>query len=209
MITFNYINLNKRTDRKNSIELLFKQTKKIKLLRFNAICNKNTKIGCYNSHIQILENYKNSSENIFIIEDDFCVDDFKLFETKLFNIIQSKIKFDVLLFGGNILPNYKIIDTNCAQIYHSQTTTGYCVANHYIDTLLEHYKKGLYKLYTNPENHYHFSIDKYWILLQNKDKWIIIFPLIVYQKESYSDIENKIINYKFLMLDSEKKYLSF
>ena len=54
MIEVNYINLNERNDRKENIEKLFNQSKFIKLNRFNAIKNDNPRIGCYLSHINIL-----------------------------------------------------------------------------------------------------------------------------------------------------------
>ena len=209
MIKVNYINLNERNDRKKNIEKLFNKSKIIKLNRFNAIKNKNPRIGCYLSHIKLLQEAKEKKEKyVCIIEDDFYTDYINIFEVKLNNILSSKELFDVLLFGGNILPNYKEINNDCAQIFHSQTTTGYYVANHYFDKLLNHLKRGMILLMKNPDNFKHFSIDKYWVLLQKYDKWLIIFPLIVYQKEDYSNIENRIVNYKDIMLDSEKKYLS-
>ena len=55
-----------------------------------------------------------------------------------------------------------------------------------------------------PEQRVKYAIDKFWIQLQRKDKWIMIFPLMVYQRESYSDIEKRNTDYKSLMLDANK-----
>ena len=217
-LNINYINLNHRKQRKKHIETLFQNnnvSKNIKLTRFDAIYNKNGPIGCYLSHISLLKKaIQNKEEYHFVIEDDFNCSHMNLFESKLKNILllnkKNEINFDVLLFGGNILPNYKKINNDCAQIFHSQTTIGYCVASHYFETLLNHFKEGLLKLMRQPENIKQYSIDKYWIHLQRRDKWLIIFPLIVYQLENdYSDIEKKNVNYKSLMLDSEKPYLKY
>jgi hypothetical protein len=56
--------------------------------------------------------------------------------------------------------------------------------------------------------HYYFAIDKYWFCLQQCDKWYLIIPLTVIQRESYSDIEKKITNYKNVMTDIDKKWLN-
>ena len=161
MIKINYINLNERSDRKKNIEKLFNKSKLIKLNRFNAIKNENPRIGCYLSHIKILQDAKENKEKyVCIIEDDFYTDYINLFELKLDNILSSKESFDVLLFGGNILPNYKKINNNCAQIFHSQTTTGYYVASHYFDKLLNHFKSGMVLLMKNPNSFKYYSIDK-------------------------------------------------
>lgn len=210
IININYINLYKRTDRKKHIENVFNNSKKINIKRFNAIKNDNGAVGCYLSHIALLKDAINKNEKyVFIIEDDFDCTSIETFETKLESILNNdNINFDVLLFGGNILPNYKKINNDCVQVFHSQTTTGYCVASHYFETLLNHYKEGVINLMKNPESKLQYAIDRFWIHLQQKDKWLIIFPLMVFQKENdYSDIEKKIVNYKNIMLDSEKIFL--
>lgn len=214
ILNINYINLKHRIERKKHIDTLFNNVSKdIKLTKFNAICNKNGAIGCYLSHIALLkQSILNKDQYHFVIEDDFDCLDIKLFESKLKSVLllneKKELNFDVLLFGGNILPNYKIINNDCAQIFHSQTTVGYCVASHYFETLLNHFKEGLLCLMRQPENIKQYAIDKYWIHLQKRDVWLILFPLMVYQLENdYSDIEKKNVNYKKLMLDSEKVYL--
>ena len=81
MIEVNYINLNERNDRKQNIEKLFNQSKFIKLNRFIAIKNKNPRIGCYLSHIKLLQEAKLKKEKyVCIIEDDFYTDYINLFE---------------------------------------------------------------------------------------------------------------------------------
>ena len=50
-----------------------------------------------------------------------------------------------------------------------------------------------------------FAIDKFWIQLQKRDKWFMIVPASVIQREDYSDIEKRNINYNWHMLDIDKK----
>ena len=51
---------------------------------------------------------------------------------------------------------------------------------------------------------YWLSIDKYWFNLQSKDRWYLIIPLTVTQREDYSDIEKRPTNYTPAMLDLDK-----
>jgi hypothetical protein len=57
----------------------------------------------------------------------------------------------------------------------------------------------------DPSNHRLFAIDKYWFNLQKIDKWYLITPLTVTQREDYSDIEKRPTNYTNVMLDLNKE----
>ena len=50
-----------------------------------------------------------------------------------------------------------------------------------------------------------YAIDKFWFVLQAVDKWFLIIPPTVVQREDYSDIEKKRINYQKIMTDLDKK----
>jgi hypothetical protein len=43
--------------------------------------------------------------------------------------------------------------------------------------------------------------------LQEKNLWYLIIPLSVSQKDDYSDIEGRRVNYSGLMLDLDKEWL--
>jgi hypothetical protein len=58
-----------------------------------------------------------------------------------------------------------------------------------------------------PTEQTNFAIDKFWFSLQSADRWYLITPLTVVQREDYSDIEQRNVNYKNLMLDLDKKEL--
>jgi len=81
------------------------------------------------------------------------------------------------------------------------------VKQHYYDILIANMKAGLHLLMKEPANHFHYAIDKYWFQLQMRDKWFLITPLSVVQREDYSDIEHKTTNYSRLMLDLDKPHL--
>ena len=80
------------------------------------------------------------------------------------------------------------------------------VKSHYYDTLIKNYKEGIQHLLKEPEGHKLYAIDKYWFSLQQIDKWFLIIPLTVTQKEDYSDIEKKTINYTKVLIDLDKPW---
>ena len=61
-----------------------------------------------------------------------------------------------------------------------------------------------------PENKSLYAIDMYWKRLQVVHRWYLIIPVTVVQIESYSDVENMVVDYKALMLDYDKRlYLEY
>lgn len=200
-----YINLENRTDRKKLIE---EELKNIGIVyqRFNAIKHEVGAIGCSLSHLEILENaHKNNLDHVLILEDDVKFLDPELFKTQL-NLFFSKHQdnWDVVLFAGNNMPPYSVIDETCIKVKRCQTTTAYLVNGHYISKLMNNVKKGVEKLIKAPERIFNFSIDKYWFILQNTDNWFLITPPSVVQRDGYSDIEKKHVSYESKMLDLNK-----
>jgi len=203
-----YINLESRLDRRNSIETQLKNIGLTNFERFNAIKVMDGRVGCTMSHIKCLEMAKERGYNhLLICEDDTFFLDPKLFKTQLTTFLKNGHKWDVVLFAGNNVPPYELLDETCIAVSHCQTTTCYLVNGHYFDTLLQNMREGLDKLLKEPTNHLNYAIDRYWLNLQKKDSWLLITPLTVIQREDYSDIENKRTDYSNLMLDLDKKQL--
>jgi glycosyl transferase family 25 len=203
-----YINLETRVDRKEHVESQLK-IMNIKADRFNAIKMDNGAIGCSISHLKILENaYKNNYDHVLILEDDILFLKPDLFKANFKKFMETtKNNWDVLLFAGNNVGEYDIVDDFCIKIKKCQTTTGYLVNGHYIKVLMNNVRMGLTQLIHKPLQHTLFAIDKFWFVLQENSKWFLITPLTVVQKEGYSDIEKKDINYSQIMLDLDKKFL--
>lgn len=203
-----YINLEHRKDRKEHVE---NELKKIGLVgqRFNAIKTTNGAIGCSMSHLKLLQDaVKKNLSHIVILEDDITFLDPQLFTQHLDTFLKNhKNEWDVVLFAGNNIPPYSKIDETCIRVLSCQTTTGYMVNGHYIKTLMENIKTGLNNLIANPNEKLYFAIDRFWFSLQRKDRWFLIIPPTVIQREDYSDIEKRNTNYKDLMTDLDKKWL--
>ena len=207
-----FINLDARKDR---LEHVTNQLKSIgldpdgdKVSRFSAIKLQNGRVGCSMSHLKCLQMAKEKRwENVFICEDDITFTKPEVFTeqtNKFFNSDKTK-NWDVCIVAGNNVPPYEQIDDFCIKVSHCQTTTGYIVNEHYYDTLIQNYREGIQKLISNPERHVQFAIDKHWINLQRRDNWYLIIPATVIQLEDYSDIEGRVVNYNWHMLDIDKK----
>ncbi len=200
-----YINLNERLDRKEHVEKQLEQLS-LKGNRFEAIKMSNGAIGCSMSHLKCLQKAKeNNYEQVMIIEDDITFLDPELFKENLTNFLRRHTKWDVLLLGGNNIPPYIEVDSTCIKVTHCQTTTGYIVQRHYYDTIIQNIKAGINYLLKDPNKHFYYAIDKYWINLQKKDKWYLLIPLSVIQMPGYSDIEKRETNYVNMLTTINKK----
>ena len=185
-----YINLENRKDRKELIEKEMSIFHSENVVRFNAIKDDNGHIGCGKSHIEVLKlAIKNDWKNILILEDDaawYNLDKgLSIFE-KLINE-----NYDVILLGGS-----KYIMNENYKLSKAQSATGYLIKNHYYKILLENFEESVNKLITNPV--WYNCIDQGWNKLIEKDNWYGIDPVLLYQRDGYSDIEKHNRNLKRL-----------
>ena len=203
-----YINLEERPDRKDQV---IQELKKIGINnpeRFNAIKCASGAVGCSMSHLKCLLNAKKQNwEHVLIVEDDIAFLNPQLFITNFNKFLNNCKEWDVVLITGNNVPPYQIIDDNYVRITNCQCATGYFVKNTYFDKLIENFQTGIHQFIKDTTKHKLYAIDMYWKRLQVIDKWFLITPLTVVQREGYSDIEKRHTNYIKLMLDLNKPYL--
>jgi len=200
-----YINLDKRTDRLQHVK---EQLSVIKLKgeRFKAIELTNGRLGCTLSHIKCIQLAKERNwDHVFICEDDITFTKPKLFLKQLKKFFKSGLVWDVIIVAGNNLPPHEEYGDFCIKVTHCQTTTGYIVKKDYYDILLQNFREGAIFLMRKEENHLEYAIDKNWTKLQKKDDWFLITPPTVIQRPDYSDIEKKITDYQWHLLDIHKK----
>jgi Glycosyltransferase family 25 (LPS biosynthesis protein) len=205
-----YINLGYRQDRNEHCLAEFQKLgiPESGVERFPAIQTTTGSVGCTMSHIKCIELAKQKGwDQVFICEDDIEFTNPDLFTTQLKKLYDSKIDWNVLVVGGNNAPPFQPINDFCVRVFNIQTTTGYIIKKHYYDTLIGNFKEGLMKLMREPSRHKEFAIDIYWKQLQQRDQWLILIPLTVCQYYDFSDIEGKVVDYKDMMLDLEKKAL--
>ena len=200
-----YINLDSRPDRRAHIDHQLSSVGFKSFQRFKAIKTTNGAIGCTMSHLKCLEDARSQGlSHLLVCEDDTTFLNPALFKTQFNAFLAKNHKWDVVLLAGNNVLPYQQIDDTCIKVSHCQTTTCYLVNGAYFATLIENIRAGLYQLIQNPRNRFSYAIDKYWLRLQKLDNWYLIIPLTVIQKEGYSDIEKRTVNYQGLMTKLNK-----
>jgi len=202
------INLEHRKDRLEHVQSEFKKMG-IDAERINAVKMNNGAVGCTMSHIKCLELAKQRDyEYVFICEDDITFRNPELFKRNLQKFYENDdINWDLLIIGGNNVPPFQQVTEYCARVFYCQITTGYVVKKHYYDTLLKNFRESANGLMREPNNPSTYALDMYWKRLQLQDFWYMITPPTVTQYESYSDIENRNVNYENMMLDMEKPWM--
>ena len=192
-----YINLEHREDRKNQIEGELKKVGFYNYQRFNAIKNKKGYLGCSESHLECLKLARsNNYPNIMILEDDFeFIIDKNEFQTILNHL--STIDYDVFILSYNTDSSNitDIGDKYLKRIKETQTASGYIVNKKYYDKLINNFEEGL-RLLRETDIYHKYAIDQYWKPLQFEDKWFCYKKRVGIQRESYSDIEQVIVNYQ-------------
>jgi GR25 family glycosyltransferase involved in LPS biosynthesis len=208
-----YINLESRNDRRAHVEAQLAALKygmpNLTTERFNAIKNAvHGAIGCSMSHMRCIQIAKERGwDHALVCEDDVQFTNVPLFLTQLSKFMATVPDWDVVLLAGNNIPPFRVVNDACVQISSCQTTTAYVVRSHYYDTLIDNYRAGINKLMRQPTQKLDYAIDRYWFELQRRDRWFLITPLSVVQREDYSDIEHRVTNYGYLMLDLDKQEL--
>jgi len=203
-----YINLEERVDRKVLVETELKKMK-WKYERFDAIKHARGIIGCCMSHLAVVEMAKEKDlDYVVILEDDIQFLQPERYNKMLIdfrNFIESNsLDYDVLLIATNILDKVNGIIPINNYIYRvkaSYSAAGYIVKKHYYDKIIANYKEGLRLLIENPTVSGKYEFDVYWIKLQMVDKWLVLYPRTVNQRESYSDILKCMTDYTKHMID--------
>ena len=201
-----YINLEHRTDRNSHVINQLTNLGLPIFERFNAIKMDHGAAGCSMSHLKILQTaLQNNYDHVLILEDDISFLNPDLFKANFNKFLERQgNNWDVILLAGNNVPPYDKVDDVCIKVKQCLTTTGYLVNGHYIKRLIDNVKLGLINLLRKPDNGILYAIDKFWFVLQGMDRWFLIIPPTVVQREDYSDIEKRNTNYQRLMTDIDK-----
>ena len=199
-----YINLKERVDRKENLISNFKSLDIPTLLMTHIDAKKHHygAIGCYLSHIHCLHKAKeNGYDHVLICEDDIQFTNVTVLKQQLRKIISNIKNWDVIMLASNIIRAEKIANIKyCARVTMGMCATGYIVKSHYYDKLLHNFHEGIQKLFKQPKMTSRYAVDVYWNSLQKNDIWIIPLPLTVTQLSTYSNIENRYVNYDPFML---------
>jgi GR25 family glycosyltransferase involved in LPS biosynthesis len=142
--------------------------------------------GCKMSHLEVLKKYKDCNEEyIMILEDDVIFEENTIIYLNgaLSNLNKGNFDFDILYLGINLKSkgDAELINNNLLSIENGLTTTAQIFKKSNIDKIINIIESSTIEI----DNTY----NKY---LTNK---YCVYPMCVYQKESYSDINKEVINY--------------
>lgn len=138
--------------------------------------------GCLQSHLAILKIIvKNKIQRSLILEDDveFIENLIPYFSEKI-NLLP---KWDMLYLGGNHVESPSKINEAFGKIYKTYTTSSYAITYNMARYCLETFKKS-------PK-----QIDKMYARLHPRRQCYCFLPSIAWQRPSYSDIQNKLVDY--------------
>jgi GR25 family glycosyltransferase involved in LPS biosynthesis len=185
------INLAERQDRWIDImeEMEEFQVPLDRIERFNAIKHEKGYMGCTMSHLSCLKIAKERRyNNVLILEDDFSFhhSHYPVGYQDVMRVLEEiDFEWNVLFWSANVLAQ-KSYHPNFDRIQDAQTTSGYMVHHRYFNTLIQEFENCV------SDNGF---IDIHWKHLQKKDSWFIFQKKIGYQRQSYSDIEERFVHY--------------
>ncbi len=205
------ITLYNRKDRHKSIMKQFAELN----LAFDMIkVEKNEKDpvkGCLDSHmICVKDAKKRGFENVLIFEDDVMIN-FGVLQQFYDNKTRLNIPkdFDMFYLGYNVNNGYKY-DKNIMKIISAQCAHAYILNNQVFDYILENVEKDWTQFpewnvrneYEKQQNFNCRAIDLFYAKIVNhmRNKSYGIYPLLCYQQETFSDIENRTVSYNKTLL---------
>lgn len=186
-----YINLEKRTDRKEHMEQLLQNHT---YERVDAVYHERGNIGCTLSHIKCLEIAKQREYNECIIfEDDILFEE----NTTLENIPYPEIDFEMFMLCVNVSESIEI-DTDYSKIQRCSCTAGYLIKSSMYDILidlyrecsnraLQHVDRKDFNIYCNLNK---LNCDMCWNDLWNDHMAIVLKKQFIYPMDGYSDVTN-------------------
>ena len=192
-----YINLDKRTDRREQIEAELAKMG-LEAERYPAIYTPHSGIlGCGYSHLNILKNSKKKGyRNVLILEDDFeFVVSKEKMESSLEEFFNSKIDYDVLMISYIIQKSEEVPGLPfIKKVIDGQTASGYIINQQYYDDLINLYEWAIPLLESTGE-HWTYSNDLVWKRLQPNDNWFYLVERLGRQRASFSDNKQCFVNY--------------
>jgi len=188
-----YINLDRRPDRKISIETELANMEITDYERFTAIERPPGQgiVGCGYSHLAVLKLAKERQyPNILIFEDDFYFtvskDELRKSMAEFFESDIAK-DYHVCMLSYNLHNSQDCPDTPfLKRVKYAQTASGYIVHSRYYDTLIQLYEWAI-PLLESTGKHWVYANDIVWADLQKKDKWYCFSQRMGKQLPGFSD----------------------
>jgi len=198
-----FLNLDHRTDRLEHITSEFQRmgVDQERIHRISAVYEKGFGIlGCTKSHILALEEFLASpvgNKTCVIFEDDFqftqAPEMVHMYVDRFFNEVDS---FDVVMLSSNTLHDTDSGYDFLRKILDAQTMSGYAVSRDFAPILLQNLREAANLLQDAGMTVPAYCCDIYWKNLQSQNRWYCFEPRLGIQRDSFSDIENRIVDYQ-------------
>jgi len=173
--------------------------------RFSAIADSSFgALGCAKSHVAVLAHFLTRAQEPYcmVLEDDFdfvrpfgdCVSAFN-------TLAQQRVEWDTLLLMGTAVFAAPPGPAGAARVVESQSAAAYLLSRRYAAQLLQCFVESLPQMEAlrapglRPLAVSRLAIDVAWKALQRRDRWYIFAPAFGHQRASFSDIENKNVDY--------------
>lgn len=208
-----YINLDHRTDRKESILVELDKIMSLcslTMTRIPGIYRPDFGIlGCCQSHIAalmaIIHSDTDDDSLHIIFEDDFqFTDSFSSnILCKIHDMMKNDNDMDVFCLAANILESNHVeniqIDGQMFALHRiqkSQAHSGYIIKKSFAPIILANYKESESMLIQSNFSNHPYCFDVYVQHLQNAWGWFSFLPKIGRQSAGYSDIQNSNVDHK-------------
>lgn len=201
------INLDRREDRFEQSVLEMRKAGIDHWRKFSAKDTlDNPAMGCSLSHAHCLSTFLFESHTPFllVLEDDFEFTNAENFLPSLTGILDVSANWEVALLSHNqAVPIEQTPREGLFRVINSQTASAYLIHRAYVPKMIEVFylsAESLRRYSGLPEpnrsiaKHNH-SLDILWHFMQSSSRFVAPFPALVRQRESYSDIERRTVNY--------------
>ncbi|EXU77176.1 glycosyl hydrolase family 25 [Erwinia mallotivora] len=207
-----YINLNKRSDRNQAMqeELKSAGVPQDKIIRFEAIEERNGGVGCTLSHAAVLEMAQRARwRNVLVLEDDmtFYHDEESCRRLNQFFLNLQETEWDVALLSASYLIIHQVLP-EFYSVKHAHLANSYLVKYHYYARLMHNFWQSA-AMQKAGVPYGESSLDTHWMALMAVDRWYGVYPCTGYQRPGMSDIERQFMNrieYFNRHIDDIRKY---
>ena len=198
-----YINLDKRTDRREQFEteMLMFGIANTSYTRITGMAHKNGAVGCLMSHAKVMAyaSVYYPGQHVLIFEDDIKFRQNRtIVEQRLSEFWKNDTvsdKWDILMLANNLVMSKPSGIPKLVRVIKAYTTSAYLVHADYVNTLLRTWHDALEGYEKHGFNNMYKS-DVSWLKLQQKHRWFAFHPPLCIQRASYSDVEKRKVNYR-------------
>lgn len=162
-------------------------------------------LGCAKSHLQALSDFLTRDDAPFclVLEDDFeLLRPWAEFVATFNRLAEERVDWDALLLMGTAVLAGPPRAPGVARLLEAQSAAAYLVGRRYAATVLGCFADSVPQMESlrglgpsHPLN-LRLAVDQAWKVLQRRDRWYIFSPAFGRQRPSFSDIEQREVDYQ-------------